>query len=103
MAVVYGILSEAFYGSGSRAKAEQLADRVAQDFRKQPGFRSATYFESDENNGEYGALVVWDTKEAAQAALGVVGPHWGRWREELGLKPVSPGKVEIVEIYEPNA
>jgi hypothetical protein len=61
-------------GSGSESKAQDLADELAPLIAKQPGCHAVTVF-GDENDGEYGLYVLWDTQEHADAAAGVVRPQ----------------------------
>lgn len=99
---MYAIMIHTTYGPGTRARAEQMADRVTQDFRTRPGFKSATFYESDATDGEYGGLVIWATKEAAEAALDASLASAHLIRDRLGLQPQRIGSHRIVEIYEPK-
>jgi heme-degrading monooxygenase HmoA len=61
-------------GSGSEAKAQELAEELAPLIADQPGCQAVTVF-GDANDGEYGIYVLWDTQEHADAAAGLVRPQ----------------------------
>jgi len=61
-------------GPGKREEALELARIVDPVIRSQKGFKQM-YFFSDDETGEYGGIVLWDTKEDGQAAFNVVFPQ----------------------------
>ena len=53
--------------------AQKVADDLTPLIAKQPGCESVTVF-GDENDGEYGIFVLWDSEEHAKAAAMIVRP-----------------------------
>ncbi len=58
---------------GSRAEAESIANRVIPVIRAQAGCDRCEFFADDEA-GDYGMIVLWASKQHADAAASVVGP-----------------------------
>jgi heme-degrading monooxygenase HmoA len=81
---------------GNRPAAEQIADQGAPSMAALPGFESVTFF-LDEERSEYGAVSVWDSREAAERADAALTPEFERAFGEL-----LQGSIEthIYEIYE---
>jgi quinol monooxygenase YgiN len=70
---MYARLVRFSLGPGKRDVAQALADDIAPLISQQPGCGGVTVF-GDENDGEYGLFVLWDTEEHADAAAKVVRP-----------------------------
>ncbi len=86
-------------GPGTRAQAEQLADRHAPIWRRQRGFRSIVFLGDDER-GEYGNLSVWDSREDAEAAAAVIREDLQRSLSELGLHLQRSPSPRLFEVYD---
>jgi antibiotic biosynthesis monooxygenase len=83
-------------GSGNEAAAEALATKLVPAIRSQPGCQSCTFF-ADHANGDYGLAVMWESREAADAAAGVIGPIlMGGVREANGTMQ-SPRLFDVIE------
>jgi len=59
---------------GSEIKAQALAEELTPLIAEQPGCQAVTIF-GDHGDGEYGIYVLWDTREHADKAAGVVRPQ----------------------------
>jgi heme-degrading monooxygenase HmoA len=86
-------------GPNDRAAAENMADTATKIFRTSPGFMSVTFF-MNEQAGDYGALSVWESKEALEAAVAKMQPII---QEKLGSLAKSPPTTGNYEVYEPKA
>jgi quinol monooxygenase YgiN len=86
-------------GPGTRPTGEKLAEQFAPALRAMKGFKSVTFF-LDDTVGEYGAFVLWESKEDAEAAIAVL---------DLQLQQALTGIVQgpptlgLFEVYEPKA
>ena len=60
--------------AGKQAVAQELANLLIPAIRSQAGCQSATFF-ADSDSGDCGLLVLWQTKEQADAAAAVIGPR----------------------------
>lgn len=98
---MYARLSLLPLGIGTRAQAEQLADRHAALWGQQPGFRSVVYIGDDER-GEYGNFSVWDTREQAEAAAAAIWQDLPKLLGEMGVPVPGPLAPRIFEVYEPK-
>ncbi len=84
-------------GPGKRAVAEKMADQFLGAMQGLKGFKGSTFI-VDEAVGEYGALSLWESKEALEAALETLTP---------GLQQALEGIVQgppirrTFEVYEP--
>ncbi|MDE3089909.1 MAG: hypothetical protein KGJ80_11065 [Chloroflexota bacterium] len=85
-------------GPGARAAAEKLVDQFALIFRTRKGFKGATFF-ADETDGEYGALILWETKESVEAEGTAVIP---RLQEALAGIAENPPFIRLFQVYEPR-
>ena len=74
---------------GSRSTAEKIADQFAPVLKSRKGFRDATFILDDEA-GEYGAIVLWESKEDAEAAAEALS----------GIAKETP-RHPLFEVYEP--
>lgn len=84
-------------GSGNQAAAEALAKDLVPAIRSQPGCQSCTFF-ADHGTGDYGLAVLWDSREAADAAAGVISPKlMGGVNEANGKMTASPRLFDVLE------
>ena len=84
-------------GSGNRAAAETLAKELVPAIRSQPGCQSCTFF-ADQEAGDYGLVVLWESREAADAAAGVIGPIlMGGVNEAKGTMQGPPRLFDVIE------
>ncbi len=60
-------------GPGKRSDAEGIANKIVPAIRSQPGCDRAEFF-ADYDTGDYGFVVLWKSKEQANAAASVIGP-----------------------------
>ena len=96
---MYGRLTLITASPGDRSKMEALADTAASRYRQLKGFKGVTFF-TDEQEGVYGSLTVWESREDAEAAAAVAGPAL---REDLaGVALHGQPQIRTVEIYEPR-
>jgi hypothetical protein len=82
-----------------RSTAEKLADQFAAALKARKGFKAATFF-ADDTIGEYGAFVLWESKEAVEAEGTIVIP---RLQEALAGINDEPPAIRVFEVYEPQA
>jgi hypothetical protein len=73
---------------------EALADRLAELFAHQQGFKSVTFL-MDDTAGDYGSFSLWETRADAEAASAAVNPHV----TEIFSGMLTPW---IFEVYEPH-
>ena len=85
-------------GPGTRPTAEKLAAQFAAALSAQKGFRNAT-FVGDDEAGEYGALSLWESREAAEAAAAVLDPQMD---QALSGLVQGPPTVRLLGVYEPK-
>lgn len=84
-------------GPGKRPVAESIADKVVPAIRTQKGCLRCEFF-ADEEAGDYGMVVLWQSKQAADAAYPVISP--------LLLPALAAAKatssIRLFEVYEPK-
>jgi quinol monooxygenase YgiN len=85
-------------GPGKRSAAEAIANKVVPTIRRQPGCVRCEFF-ADPDSGDYGLVVLWESKEAAGAAASVIGPVLMPLLKEA--QAVSQGP-RLFEVYEPT-
>ena len=85
-------------GPGSQSSAEKIADEFVPEIKAQNGC-SECVFITDDDAGEYGIVVHWDSKEDADAAAGVIGPRLSSALAEISEEPAS---MQLFEVYEPK-
>ncbi len=83
-------------GPGKSEEALALSRNLDPVIRSQKGFKQM-YFFGDDETGEYGGMVLWDTKEDGQAALNVVFPLVQQALQGLAQEPPKTGLYEVVE------
>ncbi len=86
-------------GPGTRSTAEKLDDQFAALLRARKGFKSVTFL-ADDTVGEYGAFVLWESKEDAEAAFEALNPQL-----EKALTGIvkGPPTTRLFEVVEPKA
>jgi hypothetical protein len=85
-------------GPGKYLTIEKLVDEFDPLYRVQKGFRHL-FVMGDEVTGEYGSFSVWESKEDAEAATGVIAP-----RLQLALTGLlqAPPDRRFFEVFEPK-
>ncbi len=71
---MYVRLVQFILGPGARSTAEKLADEFVPAIRAQHGCNTCKFI-SDDENGDYGIVVLWDSKEDANAAAAAISPR----------------------------
>jgi hypothetical protein len=83
-------------GTGKRSAAEAIADKIVPAIRAQQGCDRCEFI-ADEAAGDYGIVVLWESKQAADAAALVISPI---------LMPALAGakgtSIRLFEVYEPK-
>jgi len=85
-------------GPDKGSAAESIADGVVPAIRSQPGCESCTFF-ADYEAGDYGIVVLWESREAAQAAAGVISPIL---TPLLAEAETSGESRRLFDVYEPK-
>jgi len=85
-------------GADKRTEAEAIADKVVPLIRSQSGCTGCTFFIDDEP-GYCGLIVMWVSKDAADAAAEVVAPVLGAALEAAGAASVER---HLFDVYEPS-
>jgi heme-degrading monooxygenase HmoA len=80
--------------TGKQDVAQALAADIAPLIEAQPGCGGVTVF-GDENAGEYGLFVLWDTEEHANAAAQVVRP---KLDEHLSSQVQGPPDARLFKV-----
>lgn len=84
-------------GTGKRQEALEVAKQIDPVIRSQKGSKQM-YFFGDDNSGEYGGMVFWDTKEDGEAAFNVVFPQVQQLLQGKVQEPPKTGLYEVVEL-----
>ncbi len=85
-------------GTGARSSAEKLADEFIPAIKAHDGCRECVFI-TDDDAGEYGIVVLWDSKDNADAAAAVIGPRLSKALAEFTEEPAS---MRLFEVYEPK-
>ena len=85
-------------GPGKRSVAESIADRVVPAIRAQPGCDRCTFF-ADYEAGDYGIVVLWASKQSAEAAASVISPIL---TAALAEAKRSAESRRLFDVYEPK-
>ena len=85
----------------ARAKMEAAASRMTPVFRRAKGFQSITFFGNDEE-GTYGSISIWASKEDAEAAASAIGPQMRDTLDAEGIVLTAQPQTIIVEVFEPQ-
>ena len=83
-------------GPGARTAAEEIAGRVVPAIEAQKGLKGVTFFGED-NEGEYGLFVLWDSREDAETAAVAVGPQL---QGALSGVVKAPPDIRLFEVIE---
>ena len=92
----YLVIGKVTLAPGSRPMAEKVADQGGQGFVQLPGFQDAIFF-LDEGRNEYGAISIWESREAAERSDQAMTPQF---RQALGDALQGEIETRIYEIYE---
>ena len=96
---MYARLSLFTLGPGMRAKAEEIVSEMIPKVKAQKGFKSVNYLGDDET-GEYGAFILWETKEDAEAGKEALFPIL---QSKLAGIAKGPPTLKLFEVIEPKA
>ena len=86
-------------GQGKRSAAEAVADKVIPAIRRQPGCERAEFF-LDDAAGDYGFIVLWASRQAADASYPVIYPILTSAVDAAGGQGTLT--IRTHEIYEPK-
>jgi quinol monooxygenase YgiN len=86
-------------GAGQRSAAEAVADKVIPAIRMQPGCERAEFYLDDES-GDYGFIVLWTSKKAADDSYQVIYPIFSSAVAAAGVKGTP--SIRTLEVYEPK-
>jgi heme-degrading monooxygenase HmoA len=95
---MYAVLTTFNLGPGMRSAAEKSVDQSNPVIKKLKGFKGATYF-GDVEVGEYHSLVIWESKENAEAARAIMAP---KVQEAAGSILKAPPTRKVFEVYKPK-
>ena len=84
---------------GSRAAAEEIANKVVPVIRAQPGCDRSEFF-ADDSTGDYGVFAIWATKADAETAPAYVMPVLSQAMAEAQS---TNNSRQLFEIIEPRA
>jgi len=85
-------------GTGKRSAAEVIADKIVPAIRAQKGCDRCEFI-TDDSAGDYGLVVLWASKEAADASYSVINPLLQAALSRAGAKGTS---IRLFEVYEPK-
>jgi len=88
-------------GPGMRGMADQMGDVWIPILRAMPGFAGGTFIRNNDA-GEYGALTVWDTRDAAEAAFAQSEPQFQEQVVRIAQGPVTRTIFEVWRQVEPG-
>lgn len=84
---------------GNRPAMEKVADQGKPGLAQIDGFESVTFF-LDEARSVYGAVSIWESREAADGADAASTPQF---TEAIGDLAEGPIETNIYEVYEPQS
>jgi len=87
------------FGPGKHSAAEDLASKLVPAIGDQKGCNSVVFF-GDATEGEYGLVVLWESKEDADNASAVIGPSL---QQGLAGNVQRPPDIRLFEVIEPKA
>ena len=93
---MYANLVSFTLGPGKRSTAEKLFAQFAPAIAAREGYETVTFL-ADDTTGTYGALVVFDSKEAAQATWETLFPRLVKAVEGIAQGPPNRTLFEVVE------
>jgi len=85
-------------GPGKRQIAEAIADKVVPTIRAQKGCDRCEFF-ADNEAGDYGIVVLWESKQAGEAASTVISPILSK---ELAQAKGTGETRRLFDVYEPK-
>ena len=86
-------------GPRNGAAAKQLADGILPKIRAQHGCRSVVMIMDDEA-GDYGLVIHWESEADAIAAAAVIGPQL---MPAIAKIATAEASVRLYEVYDPSA
>ena len=95
---MYAALTTLNLGPNMRSAGEKTADQFFSAVKNMKGFKGATFF-GDIEAGSYNTLVLWESKEDAEAAFSILGP---KTQQALGNSLKAPPTRGIFEVYQPK-
>ena len=96
---MYIRLVEFSLGTGKRQAAEAVADKLIPAVRMQPGCERAEFYMDDEA-GEYGFIVLFASKKAADDAYSVIYPIFSAASAAAGV--IGKPSIRTLEVYQPK-
>ena len=93
---MYANLTLFTLGSGKRSTAEKLVAQFTPTLAAREGYETATFL-ADDTVGQYGVLVVFDSKEAAQDTWETLSPRLAKALEGIAQGPPNRTLFEVVE------
>ncbi len=96
---MYARLTLFTLGPGMRSTADKIADEMIPKVKARKGFQNVNFLGDDEA-GEYGAFVLWETKEDAEAAKEALFPIL---QNKLTGIAKGPPTHKLFEVIEPKA
>ena len=95
---MYAALTTLTVSPGMWVQMAKSTDQLFASIKTMKGFKQAIYF-GDDAAGIFNSLVIWDSKQNAEAAQAVNAP-----KTQQGLASVlkAPPTRHIFEIYEPK-
>jgi heme-degrading monooxygenase HmoA len=96
--MAYARLSTFVLGPGMRATGEKITGEMAPQIKGRKGFKDV-YFIGDDATGEYGAFILWETKEDAESAKEVLLPIV---QSKISGIAKGPPVVKLFEVYTPK-
>ena len=86
-------------GPRNEAAAKELADVYMPKITAQHGCQSVVMIMDDEA-GDYGLVIHWESEADATAAAAVIGPEM---MPAIAAKATAEASVRLYEVYDPNA
>ncbi len=93
---MYARLTLFTLGPGMRSKAEEIAGEMIPKVKAQKGFKSINFLGENET-GEYGAFILWETKEDGEAAKEALFPIL---QSKLTGIAKGPPTLKLFEVFE---
>lgn len=85
--------------SGVRSEVEALADHAFELMKSLPGFISVHFLVS-ENDTDYGAFSLWESKQYAESAGELLR---SKTKEAMEKVVVEPPVQQVFEVYKPKS
>jgi quinol monooxygenase YgiN len=82
---------------GNKSEVMKIADEFVPAIKSQKGCADCRFI-MDEETSEYGFVVLWKTKQDADAASDIIGP---RLIPKINKISVEPVKIHLYQAYEP--